>query len=219
MAELDWYAWHAGYDQPGSNLARRLAVVRARVAEALDAAPAGPLCVVSMCAGQGRDLLGVLPDHPRRGDVAARLVEIDPANAAIAAATATGTGLRGVEVRVADAACTDEYAGHVPADVVLACGLFGNIADVDVERTVAHLAGFCRPGATVVWTRRRWVPDLIPKMCDWFAAHGFTLHWLSGADEAFGVGMHRYTGPPVPLTPGVRMFTFEKRPRRGETTA
>jgi hypothetical protein len=32
-----------------------------------------------MCAGQGHDVLGALPDHPRRGDVTARLVELDPA--------------------------------------------------------------------------------------------------------------------------------------------
>jgi hypothetical protein len=33
--------------------------------------------VISLCAGQGRDLLGVLADHPRREDVRARLVELD----------------------------------------------------------------------------------------------------------------------------------------------
>ncbi|GHD35622.1 hypothetical protein GCM10010335_31060 [Streptomyces galbus] len=30
-----------------------------------------------MCAGQGRDLIGVLAGHPRRDDVRARLVELD----------------------------------------------------------------------------------------------------------------------------------------------
>ena len=51
-AGRDWHAWHNAYDDPGSSLARRLAVVRARIADTLDAAPPGPLRAVSMCAGQ-----------------------------------------------------------------------------------------------------------------------------------------------------------------------
>ena len=42
------------------------------------------------------------------------------------------------EVVTADAALTDAYAGLVPADIVLACGVFGNITDEDVDRTVAY---------------------------------------------------------------------------------
>lgn len=82
---VDWYAWHDDYRTPGTSLARRLPVVQERVRIALDAAPPGRLHVVSVCAGQGRDLLGVLVDHPRRDDVTARLVELDPRNAAAAA--------------------------------------------------------------------------------------------------------------------------------------
>jgi hypothetical protein len=37
----DWRAWHDAYDDPGSSLARRLAVVQARIADALAAAPPG----------------------------------------------------------------------------------------------------------------------------------------------------------------------------------
>ena len=58
----DWYAWHSDYDQPESALARRLAEVRQRVADALDVAPPGPLRALSLCAGQGRDLIPVLTD-------------------------------------------------------------------------------------------------------------------------------------------------------------
>jgi hypothetical protein len=78
VTDQDWYAWHDAYESRGSTLARRLAAVQDRVREALDSAPAGPLRVVSLCAGQGRDLLGVLPHHPRRDDVTARLVEPSP---------------------------------------------------------------------------------------------------------------------------------------------
>src|SRR5262249_58569663 len=70
-AGRDWRAWHGAYDDPGSSLARRLAVVRARIADTLDAAPPGPLRAVAMCAGQGRDLIPVLASHPRGPDVTA----------------------------------------------------------------------------------------------------------------------------------------------------
>ncbi|MBV8527692.1 MAG: SAM-dependent methyltransferase, partial [Candidatus Dormibacteraeota bacterium] len=73
----EWVTWHAGYDDPGSPQARRLATVQRLVAAALDAAPPGEIRVITMCAGNGRDLIGVLRTHPRARDVRARLVEID----------------------------------------------------------------------------------------------------------------------------------------------
>ena len=40
-AGRDWVAWHRAYEDDDSSLSRRLAVVRRRVGEALDAGPAG----------------------------------------------------------------------------------------------------------------------------------------------------------------------------------
>jgi len=82
----DWVAWHAAYDDPSSPLSARLRVVRAHLSAALDAAPPGPVRLLSLCAGQGRDVLGVLPAHPRGPDVSALLVEYDPRNAVLARA-------------------------------------------------------------------------------------------------------------------------------------
>src|SRR2546430_16482557 len=82
--KMDWHAWHDDYDKPGTPLPRPLAAVQDQIRAALDAAPPGPLHAISLCAGQGRDLIGVLARHPRRDDVTARLVEIDPRNAAAA---------------------------------------------------------------------------------------------------------------------------------------
>src|SRR5271169_3655374 len=73
VAERDWYTWHHDYDEPGTALARRLAAVQDQIRAALDAAPPGPLHAVSLCAGQGRDLIGALAPHPRRDDVSARI--------------------------------------------------------------------------------------------------------------------------------------------------
>ena len=212
MVLRDWVLWHAAYDDPGSKLARRLAVVRARIVEWLDAARPGPLRAVSMCAGQGHDLIGALAGRPRAGDVTARLVELDPRNVAQARAAAATAGLTGIEVVEGDAGVTDAYAGAVPADLVLACGVFGNVSDEDVARTVAALPGFLAPGGTVVWTRHRDEPDLVPAMNGWFAEAGFAPVWLSAKEQGYGVGVHRLVGPARPLPPGERLFTFRGRP-------
>ena len=209
-AGRDWAAWHEAYDNPDSPLAQRLRAVQARITEALDQAPPGPVSAVSICAGQGRDLIDVLRDHPRRRDVTARLVELDPGLAAAARQRAAEAGLSQVEVVTGDAAQTSVYAGLIPASLVLACGVFGNITDADVSRTIRCCAGLCAPGGTVVWTRGRGEPDLIPQICDWFAAEGFALVDVSEPGTRWGVGAHRFGGPSRPL-PDQKMFTFDGR--------
>jgi hypothetical protein len=216
VAEHDWYVWHHDYDHPGTALARRLAAVQDQIRAALDEARPGPLRAVSMCAGQGRDLIGVRAHHPRRDDVRARLVELDPRNADVARQAARAAGLPQVEVVTGDAALTDAYAGMVPADLVLVCGVFGNITDADIERTVGYCAQLCVRGGTVVWTRGRWAPDLLPQICDWFASRGFDELWVSDPAEGWGAAAHRFTGHPAPLEAGARMFTFRgHHPRTG----
>src|SRR5580693_1716463 len=117
VSEHDWYAWHADYDNPGSGLSRRLGWVQDRVRAALDDAPPGPFRAISLCAGQGRDLIGVLVSHPRRADVTARLVELDPRNTEVAHRLAAEAGLSNVEIVTGDASRTSAYADLVPADL------------------------------------------------------------------------------------------------------
>lgn len=208
-ADQDWLAWHERYDQPGSQLARRLVVVQDRITRALDAAPPGPVKVLSMCAGQGRDLLGVLERHPRRDDVAGVLVELDPRNADVARGRVRDLGLSGIDVVTGDAALTDHYLAHCPAQLVLACGVFGNITGEDIRRTIGYCAALCAPGGTTVWTRHRNDPDMVPQICAWFAQNGFELESVTEPGD-FGVGAHRRRtdAEPRPVPPGETMFTF-----------
>lgn len=162
--------------------------------------------MVSLCAGQGRDLLEVLADHPRRADVHARLVELDPELAASARERARA--LDQVEVVTGDASLTDQYVGVVPAELVLLCGIFGNITAGDIQRTVEASPQLCRTGATVIWTRHREEPDLVPTICEWFESRGFERVWGSDPDSGFGVGVHRFTGVPDPLVIGQSLFSF-----------
>jgi hypothetical protein len=105
--------------------------------------------VISACSGDGRDLLGVLERRSDANRVTPLLVEYDPESASRARSAAQILSAR-VEVRQADAAQSDVYADVVPADLVLLCGIFGNISDADIHTTVDAAPQLCAPGAEVV---------------------------------------------------------------------
>jgi hypothetical protein len=209
VAKRDWVEWHRDYDDPGSPLSRRGELVQGHLRAELDRAHAGDVRLISLCAGQGRDVIGVLTGHPRRDDVRARLVELDKRNVALARRAAQAAGLDGIEVLQADAGVTDVCAGAVPAQIVVACGIFGNITDSDIQATVAALPSLCAPGALVLWTRHRSPPDLTPAIRSWFAEAGFRGEAFDTSYDGFmSVGAHRLTGEPAALARGRRLFTF-----------
>jgi hypothetical protein len=60
VAQRDWVEWHRDYDDPGSLLSRRGELVQRHLRAELDRAPAGGIRLISLCAGQGRDVTGAL---------------------------------------------------------------------------------------------------------------------------------------------------------------
>ncbi len=175
----------------------------------LERAPAGDVRLISLCAGQGRDVIGALTGHPRRDDVRARLVELDERNVALAWQAVQTAGLHGVEVLQADAGTTDACAGAVPAQIVVACGIFGNISNSDIQATVAALPSLCAPAALVLWTRHRSPPDLTPAIRSWFGEAGFREEAFDTSHDGFmSVGAHRLAAEPIALELGRRLFTF-----------
>jgi hypothetical protein len=208
--EDHWVRWHDAYDDPTSNLSRRLIVVQQHVRAALDAAPEGPVTILSLCAGQGRDVLEVLRAHPRRADASARLVELDPRNARVARETAAGVDALSVEIVEADAGLIDSSLGAAPADLLLLVGIFGNVPVADIERTVSAVPMLCRRGGTTIWTRSRRPPDLTPTIRAWFSRAGCEeIAFVAPADALFSVGVERFVGVPVPPVRGRRLFAFE----------
>lgn len=205
----DWRRWHDDYRDPESDLSQRLAVVQDSIRSWLDAREPGPVSIVSICAGQGHDVVGALRDHPRRADVRGLLVELDPDNVAAANQSLRTAGVSGISAVVGDAGRTSAYADAGPADLLFVCGVFGNISDEDVHGMIDALPMLCAPGATVIWTRHRRSPDLTPSIRDWFDASGFeAAGFISPGPDRFAVGVHRLVRAPQPLRAGLRLFSF-----------
>ena len=195
------------YADADSPLSRRLRLVRHHVDAWLDERQGEALTAVSACAGQGHDLLGVLVTRPDAHRVRATLLENDDRN--VAAARAAAADLPNVRVVQADAGDLAAYVGAVPADLVLMAGVFGNVSDADVHRTIEALPQLCAPGATVIWTRSRRAPDLTPTLRCWLQEARLIEHAFHAPDGVlFSVGVHRFAGVPVPLSSSGRLFQF-----------
>jgi hypothetical protein len=234
----DWPAWHDAYDDPASSLSKRLEVVKARLGDVLDALDASrpsdacrpsdawrpsdacrpsdafgthPPTLLSLCAGEARDVISVLSTRPSAVDRAV-LVERDPLLAARAAQSARDARLGNVEVRCADAGLVASFADALPVDVLLLCGVFGNLAHEHVRPVIDTVPRFVSPGGYVLWTRGGSEPDRRPELRSWFVQAGMEEVAFDGAPALYGVGLHRRPfGTPQAELPEVpaRLFTFE----------
>jgi len=205
----DWVAWHAAYADEQSDLSRRLRIVRELVREALPQHPRAPFRVVSVCAGRGDDLVHELGHYEFAHQVRGRLVELDPSNAEALRQAVRAAGLD-LEVLEGDAGDLAAYDGAVPADLVLLCGVLGNVSDDDARIIVRSMPQFCSAGATVIWTRSRRAPDLTPRIRAWFAEAEFEeLAFVAPEDALFSVGVARFSGSPGPLRRG-QLFRFTR---------
>jgi hypothetical protein len=207
----DYLTWHEAYDDPGSDLSWRLRQVQAYIRQALDHLR-GPVTVISLCAGDGRDVLQVLADRDDSARVRTTLIELHPVLAQRARTFAVEAGMIGVTVRSRDAGNTTAYVGAIPADLVLMVGIFGNISDDDVHRTIQTAPQLCRPGATLLWSRSTNGTDQNASVRAWLADAGFAeldyREFNRDRGERAALGSARYDGPPQPFVPGRQVFTF-----------
>ena len=127
----DWVEWHKPYEVEDSFLSRRLAIVKEKLREAIQAGHS-PLSIISICAGQGHDVIDVLAEQSYRTDIKAHLVELNEKNVIEARQRADNAKLASIDIVQGDAAALKAYEGIAPAGIVLACGIFGNISDQDI---------------------------------------------------------------------------------------
>ena len=219
-----WVQWHQDYEDPTSRLSVRLRLaqeaIRAALGEAIAAprrASGQPIRIVSICAGQGRDVIDVVADlggtQLEHSDLRCLLVELDTALCEFARHRAAEAGVDDViEVVEGDASQARHFAAHIPADVVVVCGVFGNISDADIHRTIECMPTWLAPGGSVVWTRHRREPDLTPTVRQWFADAGFEEASFESPDEfVLTVGRHRLPGDRAgqgAFDPAAQLFTF-----------
>lgn len=210
MAERDWVDWHGAYDDADSGLSRRLAVVRRRIGGVLDAAGRHPINILGLCAGDGRD---VLPELAVRPGLRTRTVLVELDVRLVAAARASAATIAGVEVRQGDAGDPQAFADVLPADLLLLCGIFGNISDEDIRTTVAATPSMLASNGTVIWTRgrrRKDGVDLRPAIRRWFAEAGLRELSFDGDPESYGVGVARAGHRSPPPRHSDRLFTFDR---------
>jgi hypothetical protein len=163
--------------------------------------------ILSLCSGDGRDLLPELANSDHEA-VRAVLVEQDRKLAHDAGATASRLGLGQVSVLIGDAGDTATFAFALPVDLLMLCGIFGNVSEHDIAATIAATPRLLRPGATVLWTRGSAEPDLRPVIRRWFLDAGFREIAFDSEPRGFGVGVAQLAQPiegrPLPS----RLFTF-----------
>ena len=165
--------------------------------------------MLSLCAGDGRDLIGVLERHPRRGDVHARLIELDPDLVAAGNRRIDQLGLQGVSFLQADAGRTATYDSCRDLHLVLACGIFGNVSDEDIRTTILGLSVLLAAGGSAIWTRHRLVPDVTHSIREWFATTGFDeTAFVEVRDSSASVGVNRLVDKDPARSLPARLFAF-----------
>jgi len=207
----DYLKWHDAYDDPTSDLSWRLGQVQAYIRATLDQIR-GQAKVLSLCAGDGRDVLQVLAERDDSSRIKTTLIELHPVLAQRAREFAANAGLAEVTVRTVDAGDTAAYADAVPADLVIMIGIFGNISTEDLRRTIMTAPQLCRPGAVMLWSRGTSGSEANSLVRGWLTDAGFVELDYREFDQAEGeraaLGSARYVGPPQPLITGRQMFTF-----------
>ncbi len=125
---------------------------------------------------------------------------------------AAAAGLPRVEVRGGDAGDPQVFADFGPADLLLLCGIFGNIDTRDVKRTVRAVPALLAPGGRVIWTRGGGRPDLRPRIRQWFDRAGLAEVSYQGAPERYGVGVNRQPAGAEPdqVARPDHLFTFRR---------
>ncbi len=156
----------------------------------------------------------MLGGHRRADDVDALLVELDERNTAEIDRRAAAAGCGTIRSLRADAGNTDVLSSVAPVDVLLLCGMLGNISVLDAERTIAAIPMLVRPGGTIVWTRRNVPIDQTPRLRAAFDAAGcVSVDFVAPPGDKFTVGLERFEGPASAFETGHRLFDFVGFPK------
>lgn len=205
----DWADWHRMY-KSNEHLKARLELVRHTLRQVLDSRPPGRIRLISICAGDGRDILEDVSKHPRRDDIQAWLIDSDAPSVVRGQAAAAKLGLdRSVHFRHADAASGQSYIDIVPADILVVSGFIGRFTFQELEKFVARLPALCASGAAVIWSRHIFGNrgTDISRLRELFHAHQFQEQAFAVAStNGYGVGWQCFIGTPLALERNLVLF-------------
>jgi predicted RNA methylase len=210
---MDWTSWHERYES-SKPLQERLNEVCAQITRVISKASGDCVRVISICAGDGRDLVGSLAALRGSATVCATLVESNLQLVAKGQAMVEEFGLADqIRFRCADATQSETYDGICPADLVILSGAFGNLRAHSVERLIVALQCLCTHGARVIWTRNlREFDDgeaATQKIRACFNAANFVEEVFAQTPQGiFAVGTHVFFGENKPLSKSEKLFEF-----------
>lgn len=210
---MDWNQWLDRYEtnQP---LRERLTFVVSHIAKAILDCHEDPVPVLSVCAGDGRDLVVALSSMESKRMVRADLIESNPDVVSKGRNLVAEHGLsQSVKFRCADATKRRTYQYLTPAKVVIVSGVFGNLRDIDAARLIRLLHSLCQPDSLVIWTRN------LVEFDDGGSATDKIREILRASDYeetrfertqsgVFAIATHRYRGQTKPLPTDEILFDF-----------
>ena len=110
---------------------------------------------------------------------------------------------------IGDAGLAKWYDAVRPVDVLMACGVFGNVSPDDLRRTLRCFGVVVGTSGHVIWTRHRRPPDQTPVIRRWFVASGFEeVEFYEVPDSLSSVGLHRRGPRPMARPLPERLFQF-----------
>ncbi|HEX6221521.1 MAG TPA: SAM-dependent methyltransferase [Acidimicrobiia bacterium] len=154
-------------------------------------------------------MLPVLTGDAAFASIQTWLIENHAQLAAEARERSADLGLGNVRVLERDAGRTTTYVDIGRADILLLCGVFGNISDEDIHATIDVTPQLLSRGGHLVWTRSRREPDITPEIRRHLKDRGFVeLAFFAPDTELWSVGVNRFEGTIEAIEPGGTMFTF-----------
>jgi hypothetical protein len=209
-----WSGWpDEAYKREGFQ--QRLSFVHDHLTECLNTAPRGAVRILSICSGDGRDVLGVLESHRRATEVTASLVELDSQSVAAGESRAKESGLESaVRFLNTDATVFETYQAIAPADIVLVCGVWGHVPADERGQLVRAIECFCKRDGRVIWTRG---VEKGRHRLEEIAAHFPDANWKKVRESIgpkWGVMTHQYCGPQRAIPATGQIFNFTRHAGR-----
>ena len=204
LKEQSLESWHDNYEDETSTPYKRTLIVKKLIADYL--INKNNITILSICAGQGRDVLTSL-----NADTCAYLIDVDKECVDYAQSYVNKNDLYNVFVIEADASLISTYIdNNIPkADLILICGVFGHLSLEDINITAQSLKQLIKPNGSVIWTRHKFDNDITKEVRDLFELAGYQEEaFISPKEEPFSIGMYKLIQDTIEPIYDLKMFDY-----------